>query len=79
MNTTIAPNWVDTPDSSQIAGFGYTPATQQLTIKFKHGGSVYDYQNVPQAVFDGLNAAESKGRYFGQNIRHAPYPYKRRP
>lgn len=40
----------------------------RLTIWFDSGGR-YDYFDVPEQVYVGLMRAESKGRYFNQNIR----------
>jgi hypothetical protein len=63
--------------SSQLTAYGYDAATSVLAIQFKSSGSVYHYFDVPQSVFDGLNAAESKGSYFIRNIKRAPYRYAR--
>ena len=49
-------------DSSMIYAVGYDPETQTLEVVFNRTG-VYIYEGVPQEVYDGLLAAESKGRY----------------
>lgn len=55
-------------ESSQLNSLGYDPESQTLEIEFKTG-SVYRYKGVDQQTFDGLMAAESVGRYFGQVIK----------
>lgn len=60
-------------ESSQIEGFGYDEASQTLAIRFLGKGvtpgSVYHYADVPLHVFTEMQAAESKGKFFGANIR----------
>jgi hypothetical protein len=66
-------------ESSQLASCGYDPKNQTLEIEFKaHKGanSTYEYYGVPAATYAALMGAESKGRYFKQNIRGA-YQYKK--
>jgi len=48
--------------------------TKVLTVTFQ-SGSVYEYENVPERVFNRLNAAPSKGQFFNQNIRNK-YAFK---
>lgn len=55
-------------DSSNLESIGYDPDSAVLTIKFKNGGSTYEYYDVPQYEYDALMAAESKGKYANQNI-----------
>lgn len=61
--------------SSNLRAVDYSPLTQTLTIQF-HGGRVYEYYGVPQSIFDGLLAAESKGRFHHIHIRYS-YRYRR--
>ena len=61
--------------SSNLASVGYDSATQTLEVEFL-SGSVYQYYNVPENIFDLLVQAGSKGRFFHQYIRNA-YPYSR--
>lgn len=68
--------------SSQLEEIGYDAENQRLFIRFKgHGrpGSLYSYENFTQAQYDAFVAAESKGRWFGQNLKDkkAEHPYKR--
>ena len=62
--------------SSNLASVGYDASQQILEIEFLTG-SVYQYFNVPQAIYEGLMAADSHGRYFDANIKKAGYSYKR--
>jgi hypothetical protein len=79
-------------ESSQIASIGYDPGLRKLEIEFppRSGypgpGAVYEYENVPQDVYDGFFAVDpetkqprSIGRYFGQTIKSNPqkYPYRK--
>jgi len=56
-------------DSSQITEIAYDPSEQILVITFKKKGTKYAYTNVPAHIHDELIKAESKGKYFHQNIR----------
>jgi len=67
--------WIDTPESSNIAGLGYDTGTQILTVEFKEGGR-YNYYDVPEAVFEQMRNAPSKGQYLAQNVK-GRYRYAR--
>jgi hypothetical protein len=54
-------------DSSMIAAAGYDAETGTLVVLF-NTGQAYEYYGVPQETYDGLLAAESKGRYMNANI-----------
>ena len=62
-------------DSHSITAIGYSKHLQALEIQF-HTGQIYRYLNVPVGVDQGLLHAESKGRYFAENIR-GKYRYLR--
>ena len=62
--------------SSQIEAVGFNAATNQLRIRFLKNGSLYEYDNVDQATFDGLVNAPSVGSYFGAVIKGVN-PYRR--
>ena len=55
-------------DSSVLGSAGYDAKTRVLEIEF-HSGAIYRYLEVPGEIFRRLLAAESKGRFFGANIR----------
>lgn len=61
--------------SSNISAIGYNQATETLEVEFL-SGSVYQYYNVPQNIYDQLMAAGSKGRFLNAYIKNA-YPYSR--
>lgn len=63
--------------SSQLSEYGYDEATKTLAIKFKHGGSVYHYDNVAPELYADLCAAESKGSFFGKRIKNGGFSYKK--
>ena len=61
--------------SSNIASIGYDANTETLEVEFLNG-SVYQYYNVPQNMYDQLMAEGSKGRFLNAYIKNA-YPYSR--
>ncbi|MDP2311711.1 MAG: KTSC domain-containing protein [Pseudomonadota bacterium] len=61
-------DWIETPDSSNIARFGYDVSSMVLYVEFKKGGS-YQYFDVPESVFDAMRVAGSTGQFFGQNVK----------
>lgn len=67
--------WISTPQSSNVAGFGYDEATQVLTVEF-NSGSRYDYYDVPEHIFEGMKSADSKGKYLNAEIK-GHYRYAR--
>lgn len=68
-------DWINTPESSNIARFSYDDASRILKVEFTNG-SVYDYFDVPSHVFDGMRNAPSKGQYLAQQIK-GNYRYAR--
>ena len=46
----------------------YDPDRRILEVHFRSGDE-YTYSGVPEAVYEGLLDAESKGRYFIEHIR----------
>jgi hypothetical protein len=58
--------------SSQVHGYGYCPDTKTLAMQFKQKGNalsaVYQYPCPPE-LYAELEAAESKGKFFGQKIK----------
>jgi hypothetical protein len=62
-------------NSSNLSSVGYDPATRTLEIAFR-SGSVYQYFDVPQTIYEALIAASSHGTYFHYTIRDV-YRYRR--
>jgi len=61
--------------SSNVASVGYDHKTQTLEVEFTNG-SVYQYFDVPQSVYDQLINADSVGKYLNVNIKGS-YRYAR--
>lgn len=64
-------------DSSQIEAIGFDADSGTLGVRFT-GGSTYHYLDVPDQVASDFAAAESKGKFFGANIK-GRYVYERQP
>lgn len=65
----------DPVSSSNIISVGYDASSETLEIEFK-SGSVYQYYNVPQSIYDAFIAAPSSGQFFAYQIKNA-FPYSR--
>lgn len=61
--------------SSNVASVGYDSNTMTLEVEFKDG-SVYQYFDVPESVYQELMRASSVGQFMHANIRHN-YRYAR--
>jgi len=57
-------------DSTSLDCVGYDPANKVLLVVFRDRSS-YRYFGVPDAVFESLRQAPSKGAYFNHAIRTA--------
>lgn len=68
-------DWVECPESSNVARFKYEEASRILTVEFKHGGS-YEYYDVPEHIFVGMQNAPSRGQFLAQQIKGV-YRYAR--
>ena len=62
-------------DSTNLEWISYDEDEEKLYVQFRSGG-LYEYDKVPQKVFDGLLKAGSKGRYHAVKIKWQ-YPYKK--
>ena len=61
--------------SSNIASIGYDAAAETLEIEFL-SGSIYQYYNLPENMYDQLMKEPSKGKFLNVYIKNA-YPYSR--
>lgn len=61
-------NWVDSFESSTVSRFGYDEANRILTVDFIKGGT-YNYFDVPEAVFNLMCDAPSKGQFLAREIK----------
>ncbi len=55
-------------ESSNIESIGYDSRSQTLEIEFLNG-SVYQYFDVPERIYNGLMNADSHGKYINANIK----------
>ena len=60
--------WNETPESSNVARFGYEETSYTLTVEFKNG-SIYDYYDVSVSVYESMKNASSKGKFLAQEIK----------
>ena len=68
---TTTPDGQHTPlRSSDLASVAYDAHRHTLEIAF-HSGGVYQYQGVPQGVYEALLTSESPGAFFHQRIKDA--------
>ena len=56
------------PESSVLHSASYDKVMNRLTVTFKSGRS-YDFFDVPPSIWEEFKKAESKGRFFTQNIK----------
>ncbi len=61
--------------SSNIASIGYDTLTETLEVEFLNG-SIYQYYNFPENMYDQLMKEGSKGKFLNIYIKNA-YPYSR--
>ena len=61
--------------SPNLATIGYNSETETLEIEFLNG-SIYEYKNVSQSIYNELMSAPSHGSYFNHEIR-STYPYEK--
>ena len=55
-------------ESSNIESIGYDLKSQTLEIEFLNG-SIYQYFDVPQNIYQELIDADSHGKYLAANIK----------
>lgn len=61
--------------SSNIASAGYDAPSETLEVEFQNG-TVYQFYNISQELYDQFIGASSKGQFFNIYIKNA-YPYSR--
>lgn len=62
--------------SSNIDSIGYDSKNQILEVEFLNG-SIYQYYDVPEYLYDGLMSADSHGKYLDKNIKKGGFRYER--
>jgi hypothetical protein len=55
-------------ESTTMRSVGYDQTNQVLEVEFQ-SGTIYQYLDIPPAIYKELWEAESKGRYFNSEIR----------
>ena len=55
-------------DSSSINSIGYDEESEILEIEFR--GGVYQYEGVPEYVYNDLMNAGSTGKFFNEDIKN---------
>lgn len=60
---------LESVDSSHIAAYGYDAGKQILAVQFKSTGVVFHYASFPLDQALAFGAAESKGRFYAQQIK----------
>jgi hypothetical protein len=59
--------WHNTPESSNVAGFGFDEDTKEIVVLFKSGGC-YAYDPAT-SVFEAFVLAESKGQFVNRALK----------
>jgi hypothetical protein len=62
-------------NSSNIASIGYDGRSQTLEVEF-NSGSIYQYFQVPESLYQGLMRASSHGSYFDAYIKKGRFAYR---
>lgn len=62
--------------SSNIASIGYDHMQMILEVEFLNG-SIYQYYDVPEALYEGIMSAESHGKYLNEYIKKGGYRFER--
>lgn len=63
-------------ESSQISEIGHDASANILAVRFKHGGTLYHYENFTAEQFAEFKGSESVGAYLGQKIK-GNHPFKK--
>jgi hypothetical protein len=61
--------------STEIEWIGYEPRRDMLQVEFIEG-RIYQYDHVPERIYQEFLSADSYGRYFETNIKYR-YPSRR--
>jgi hypothetical protein len=56
-------------ESTAVATVGYSKKLHALEIEFRNG-AIYRYLDVEPEIYEALLKAESKARFYDDNIRH---------
>jgi len=67
MNKLILPQQTVSVNSTAITSASYEYDSYNLNLTYVNGSS-YDYRSVPNHVFEGLRASQSKGKFINKYI-----------
>lgn len=56
-------------ESTCFSEIGYDEDYEILLVRFLDSGSLYEYYDVPESVYEELLSAESPGGYYNENIK----------
>ena len=59
----------DLVNSSSIRSIGYDRSTDTLEVEFVNG-SIYQYYDVPDNIYENFMVAPSKGQFFNTYVRN---------
>lgn len=62
--------------SSQVKAHGYDAANKKLRVEFA-SGDAYEYEGVPQSVYDGLCGCKSVGSYLHSHVKSGGFKFKK--
>lgn len=62
--------------SSNIASIGYDSFSMILEVEFLNG-TIYQYFDIPETIYEDLMAADSHGKYLNEYIKKGGYRYER--
>lgn len=63
-------------DSSNVFAYAYNEKLMVLIVAFK-AGKIYQYSRVKPSVYNGLQKAESKGKFINEKIVHNSYKFRK--
>jgi hypothetical protein len=63
-------------NSSNVESIGYDAETSELHVRYLASPPTYVYQGVPQAVYDQLMIAPSKGSFIARQVKNVYLFYK---
>ena len=66
---------IENVESSSVEALEYDSESQTLKVEFV-GGSIYDYLEVPEDIFESLTESDSIGIYLNDNIK-GTYTYEK--
>lgn len=62
--------------SSNVKAAGFDKESGVLRIEF-NGGATYEYQNVPEPIYERIFTSESAGKYVREQVVKAGYTSKK--